>query len=126
MGKADKPRALKDCIHEILVVSYNTHKAWFASPIFSDWFFKHFVPEVRYYYENVVRIAPEKVKALLLDSAPANPNAEKFACSDGKIRTMYPQPNTTDGKIRTMYPQPNTTDGKIRMMYPQPNTTSII
>ena len=75
-GKVAKPRALKDCMHELPVVCYNTQNAWFISPFISDWFFTHFVPEVRQNQENVLRIAPEEAKALLLDSAPARPVAE--------------------------------------------------
>ena len=50
--------------------------AYFASPICSDWFFRHFVPEVRHNKENVLRIAPEEAIALLLDKTPARPDAE--------------------------------------------------
>ena len=55
VGKAAKPRALKDCMHELPVAYYNTKNTWFTSSIFSDWFFKHFVPEVRHYQENVLK-----------------------------------------------------------------------
>ena len=74
VGKAAKPRALKDCMHELSVVHYNTKHAWFTSPIISDWFFKHYAPEVRYYQENVLRIASEEAKALPLDNAPDHPD----------------------------------------------------
>ena len=69
--------------------------AWFTSPNLSDWYLKHFVPEVRHYHENVLRIAPEEVKALLLDNAPAHPGAEKLISADCKIRTMFLPPSTT-------------------------------
>ena len=82
VGKSDRPCALKDCMHELLVVYYNTHNSWFASPCFSDWFFKHFVPKVRHYRENVFRIALEKVRALHLYNAPANPDAEKLQTAE--------------------------------------------
>ena len=76
-GKAAKPRALKDSIHEILVVYYNTKHACFTSPILSYWFSKHFVPEVRHYQVNVLGIAPEDARALLLlDNAQVQPDAE--------------------------------------------------
>ena len=96
MGKAAKPRAPRDCIHELPVVYYNTKNTWFTNPIISDWFFKHFVPEVRHYQENVIRIAPEEDKALLLlDNAPDHPDAEKLISADGKFSIMFLLPNTT-------------------------------
>ena len=39
VGKAAQPNDLKDCMHELPVVYYNTKNAWFTSPIFSHWFF---------------------------------------------------------------------------------------
>ena len=33
VGKADEPRALKDCMHELTVVYCNTKHAWFTGPI---------------------------------------------------------------------------------------------
>ena len=92
--KAAKPRALKDCIHELPVVYCSTKHAWFTSPIICEWFFKHFVAEVRHYQENVLSIAPEEVKALLLVNALALPNAEKIVSVDDKIRMMFLPPNT--------------------------------
>ena len=42
----------------------------------------------------MLRIAPEEAKALLLlDNAPAHPDAEQLVCADGKIRTMFLPPN---------------------------------
>ena len=44
----------------------------------------------------MLRIAPEEAKALLLlDNAPAHPDAEKLVSVDGKIQTMFFPPNTT-------------------------------
>ena len=51
-GKVAMPRAIKDCMHELPVVHYNTKNAWFTSPISSDRLLKHSVPEVRHYQEN--------------------------------------------------------------------------
>ena len=51
---------------------------------------------MRRHQENVLRIAPNEIKALLLlDNAPANQDAEKLVSADGKIRTMFLLPNTT-------------------------------
>ena len=51
---------------------------------------------MRHYQENVQRIIPKKVKALLLvDNAPAHAYAEKLVCADGKIRTMFLPPSAT-------------------------------
>ena len=51
---------------------------------------------MRHYHENVLRIVPEEVNALLLlDSAPAIHDAEKLVIADGKICAMFFPPNTT-------------------------------
>ena len=61
----------------------------------SDWFSKHIDPDVPHYQENVLRIAPEEARALLLlDNAPAHPDAEKLVSADGRRRTMFLPPNT--------------------------------
>ena len=95
MGKAAKPRALKDCAHELPVMYYNTKMLGSLVPFFSGWFFRHSVPEVRHYQENMLRVAPEEVKALLLDNSPAHSHAERLVSADGNIRTMLLPPNTT-------------------------------
>ena len=51
---------------------------------------------MQHYQENVSRIAPREVKAfLLLDNAPAYPDAENLVCADGENRTMSLPPSTT-------------------------------
>ena len=65
----------------------------FNAAIFEDWFFNHFVLEVRQYQEDVLHIAPEDVKAvLLLDNAPAHPHADKLISQDGRIRAVFLPP----------------------------------
>ena len=96
VGKSARPRALKDHMHTLPVHYYYCKKAWFNASIFSDWFYKHFVPEVRRYQENVLKLHPDDVKALLLlDNAPAHPSADKLVSADGRIRVMYLPANTT-------------------------------
>ena len=86
VGKSAKPRALKDLMHELPVVYYNTKNAWFNGAIFEDWFFKHFVPEVRNYQEKVLGIPPNEVRALLLlENAPAHPCEDTLKTDDGTI-----------------------------------------
>ena len=85
-----------DCMHELPAVCCNTKNDCFNSLVHSDWFFKHFVPEVRHYQENLLSIALDVVNALLhLDSAPVLPDAEKLLSADCIIRTLFPRPNTT-------------------------------
>ena len=79
VGKAAKPRCLKDHMDSLAVIYYNTSNAWFNAAIFEDWFFNHFVPEVRRYQEDVLHIPPDEVKGiLLLDNASAHPHADKL------------------------------------------------
>ena len=79
--------------YQLCTTTYRT--AWFTSPIITDWFLKHFFPEVRHYQENVLRILPEEAKDLLLVNAPAHPDADKLVSADGKIRSMLLPPSKT-------------------------------
>lgn len=47
VGKSARPHALKDHMLTLPVHYYHSKKAWFNASIFSDWFHKHFVPEVK-------------------------------------------------------------------------------
>ena len=94
--KAARPRYLKDCLHELPVVYYNTQNAWFNAEIFSNWLFNHFIPKVRNFQKKLLCIAPEYAKAvLLLDNAPAHPHEDRLVSSDGRIRVVFLPPNTT-------------------------------
>ena len=67
-------------------------KTWMDQTIFSDWFFKHFVPEVRRYLESKSS-GPKAI--LLLDNAPSHPSASNLTTSDGKIKCFFLPPNVT-------------------------------
>ena len=54
VGKAAKPRCLKDQMDSLPVIYYNTSNSWFNAAIFEDWFFNHFVPEVLRYQEGAI------------------------------------------------------------------------
>ena len=96
VGKAAKPRCLKDHIDSLPVIYYNTSNSWFNAAIFKDWFFNHFIPKVRRYQDNVLHLPPDEVKAiLLLDNAPAHPHADKLVSRDGRIKVVFLPPNTT-------------------------------
>ena len=45
VGHAKKPRAIKDVMDKLPVIYYHNKKAWFTQEIFSDWFFKQFIPD---------------------------------------------------------------------------------
>lgn len=60
------PRVLKDCMNDLSVLYYHSKNAWLTEGIFSDWLCHHFVPDVCRYQEEVLKIKPEDVKALLL------------------------------------------------------------
>ena len=78
------------------MIYYHTSNSWFNSAIFEDWFFNHFIPEVRRYQEDVLQIPPDEVKAiLLLDNAPAHSHADKLVSQDGRIKVVFLPPNTT-------------------------------
>ena len=83
VGKSKKPRAFVglNIERDLPVLCYHSKKAWFNSAIFSNWFSNHFVPAVRIYQEEVLKISPDEVRAILiLYNAPAHP-MEKLRCS---------------------------------------------
>ncbi|UYV78694.1 hypothetical protein LAZ67_16002435 [Cordylochernes scorpioides] len=94
VGKSKRPRAIKNIIDRLPVHYYSSHKAWFNQSIFSEWFFKRFINEVRNFQENKLRVAPDQVKALLLvDNSPAHPTA--LISNDGNIKCKFLPPNIT-------------------------------
>ncbi|UYV61928.1 hypothetical protein LAZ67_1007092 [Cordylochernes scorpioides] len=94
VGKSKRPRAIKNIIGRLPVHYYSSHKAWFNKRIFSEWFFKRFINEVRNFQENKLRVAPDQVKALLLvDNSPAHPT--ELISNDGNIKCKFLPPNTT-------------------------------
>ena len=95
-GHAKNPRALKDFMDRLPVHYYSSKKAWFTQWITNDYFQKHLIGEIRNHQENVLKIHPNEVKALvLLDNAPGHPSADTLCSSDGRIKTMFLPPNTT-------------------------------
>lgn len=77
VGNAEKPRALKNIMKNLLVIYEANKSAWSTAEIFSNRFHKHFVPKVRMFQEKKLCIAQENIKALLvLDNAPAHPSME--------------------------------------------------
>ena len=96
VGNAKKPHAIKSIMNQLPVIYESSKNAWFTSSIFSDWFLNHFVPEVRRFQEETMKIPLHAVKAvLLLDNAPAHRNSEKLVSNDGKIKCVFLPPNTT-------------------------------
>lgn len=96
VGKSRRPRVLKDTMNNLPVHYYNSKNAWFTQEITDDWFQKHFVPEVRRFQMDVLKIPADDVKALLLvDNAPSHPQSQKLCSPDGKIKCMALPPNTT-------------------------------
>ena len=90
IGKSRNPRCFKHIDRSALPVTYYSQKsAWVDSEIFMDWFHQHFVPAVK-------RHLTEKglpVRALLLlDNAPAHPDASNLVSSDKSIRANFCHP----------------------------------
>jgi hypothetical protein len=105
VGKSKNPRALKNIKRHLLPVNYYYQKAgWMDRMIFKDWFFKHFVPEVRNFLLS--NDMPPKA-LLLLDNAPSHPSESILTFED--IFVLYLPPNVTSivqpmdqGVIETM------------------------
>ena len=54
------------------------------------------MPAVRIYQEEVLKISPDEVRAILiLDNAPAYPSEDILSSEDGKIKVLFMPPNTT-------------------------------
>lgn len=107
VGKSKNPQAFKHVDTLTLPVHYyNQSSAWMSRGIFEDWFFKHFVPEVRSFL--LEKNLPIKA-LLLLDNAPSHPKESVLQSEDGNFFTMFLPPNVTSiaqpmdqGVIETM------------------------
>ncbi|XP_035212156.1 jerky protein homolog [Stegodyphus dumicola] len=91
IGKSAKPRAFKNVTH--LPVQYDAQSnAWITAALFKDWFFHHFVPEVKESFKSLG--LPEDTKAiLLLDNCEAHPPVDELF-SGNIVATLLP-PNVT-------------------------------
>ena len=93
VGKAANPRCFKHVNKKALpVVYYNQRNAWADCEIFTDWFYHQFIPGVKKHLED--QGLPHKA-LLLLDNAPAHPEAGSLMSDDGCIKAMFLPPNTT-------------------------------
>lgn len=107
VGKSKNPRAFKNVNLQYLPVDYYNQKAaWMDRVIFRKWFFEKFIPQVKTYL--AANNLPPKA-LLLLDNAPAHPDAEILKSEDGNIFVAYFPPNVTSvaqpmdqGVIETM------------------------
>lgn len=91
IGKAAKPRALKNLNMESFPVKYRYQKnSWMTSDIFLDWFMKEFVPAVKCFLKK--KKLPQKA-VLLLDNAPSHPSEDELE-KDG-IKAKFLPPNVT-------------------------------
>ncbi|XP_063238495.1 jerky protein homolog [Bacillus rossius redtenbacheri] len=91
IGKYKKPRALKEAPN--LPVHYDAQSdACMTADLFKDWFFHHFVPQVKEDFRK--RGMPENSRAiLLLDNCTAHPPAAYLV--SGNISADYLPPNVT-------------------------------
>lgn len=87
IGKSKNPRAFKNLYPTLLPVDYYNQKAGLMNrAIFSDWFYKKFIPRVRSFMaENNL---PQKA-LLLLDNAPSHPHKSTLKSDDGNIFVVY-------------------------------------
>lgn len=91
IGKYKKPRALKGIVN--LPVHYDAQSnAWMTADLCKDWFFHHFVPDVKENFKK--RGMPEDSRVLLLlDNCTAHPPASDLV--SGNIFAVYLPPNVT-------------------------------
>lgn len=92
IGKSKKPRAFKNLNLNALPAKYcNQKSAWMSQEIFSEWFHKKFVPEVKAHLAE--KKLPQKA-LLLMDNAPTHPTGE-IKSADGNITCLFLPANTT-------------------------------
>ncbi|XP_067944942.1 tigger transposable element-derived protein 1-like [Watersipora subatra] len=89
--RAANPRALKNVTKSSLPVIWMSNtKAWVTLAVFEDWFFHHFIPEVKLYCRD--NRIPFKI-LLVLDNAPGHPpHLDDF---HPHVKVVYLPPNTT-------------------------------
>ena len=88
-----KPRCFSGMNMSTLPVHYYSQKkGWMVRAIFTDWFFKHFVPEVKQYLQS--KSLPPKA-LLLLDNVPSHPPISSLISMDGGIKCLFLPPNVT-------------------------------
>uniref|UniRef100_A0A8C4RA68 HTH CENPB-type domain-containing protein n=1 Tax=Eptatretus burgeri TaxID=7764 RepID=A0A8C4RA68_EPTBU len=88
---SENPRAFKGILKASLPVIWKSNpKAWVTLPVFEDWFWHHFVPEVKLYCAK--NNLPFKI-LLVLDNAPGHPAFLDDFHPD--IKVLYLPPNTT-------------------------------
>ncbi|GBO15325.1 Jerky [Araneus ventricosus] len=87
IGKSAKPRAFKNVTH--MPAQYKAQSnAWMTAALFKDWFFHHFVPEVKESFQSLG--LPEDTKAiLLLDNCKAHPPVDELV-SGNIVATLLP------------------------------------
>lgn len=87
VGKSKNPRSFKK---QHIVEYYASKNAWMTTHIFTEWFFKSFIPQVKdYQTENNL---PKKA-LLLLDNAKCH--GEPLVSDCGQYKTMFLPPNCT-------------------------------
>lgn len=92
IGKSKKPRAFKNLNMNALPAIYRNQKsAWMSQEIFSEWFHKKLVPEVKAHLTE--KKLPQKA-LLLMDNAPTHPTGE-IQSADGNITCLFLPTNTT-------------------------------
>ncbi len=91
--KSKKPRCFSGVnMSSLPVLYYSQKKGWMDTSIFTDWFHKHFVPQVKRYLQS--KSILEKA-VLVLDNAPSHPAASTLISDDKNIKCLYLPPNVT-------------------------------
>ena len=90
VGHFKSPVHLRKHLDKLPVIYRHSHKAWFNTGLFKEWFKHHFVPEVIRFQTQVLNIPRKEVKALLiLDQAPSHPSVADLREISEHIRVMY-------------------------------------
>ena len=95
VSTAMHPRAIKDEMNNLPVHYYSSKKAWFTADIIKSYLFDHAFLEIRRYQEEVLKIQPDHVRAIILmDNCPAHPPESDLMSDDGRIQCIFLPKNT--------------------------------
>ena len=96
VGVAQRPRALKGIMHSLPVHYYSQKKAWFNAQILKSYLYDHAFLEIRRFQEDVLKIHPQRVRAvILMDHCSSHPSEKELMTEDGRIRCIFLPANTT-------------------------------
>ncbi|XP_063216422.1 jerky protein homolog-like [Bacillus rossius redtenbacheri] len=92
IGKSKSPRAFKN-VKKLPLCYKNQPKAWMTATLFTEWYDKIFIPEVK---KHQISLGKEGKVLLIVDHAPTNPTTELLERGNGQFKAIFLPPNVTN------------------------------